>query len=99
VSVQVEPSVTVSANVGPDRPDPRQALHGPPALKKNCTTIGGPLAGVTVAIRFVGSTLLITPVIVFSSPSAQTAAAAIKNRPTRANVVAVLFVLIVVAPL
>ena len=100
VSVQVEPSVTVSANVGPDRPDPRQALHGPPALKKNCTVIGGPLAGVTVAIRLAGSTLLITPVIVFSSPSAQAAAAAaIKNRPTRASVVAVLFVFIVVAPL
>ena len=98
MSVQVEPSVIVSANVGPDRPDPRQALHGPPALKKNCTVIGGPLAGVTVAIRVVGFTLLITPVIVFSSPSAQ-AAAAIKNRPTTASVVTVLFVFIVVAPL
>src|SRR5262245_13113824 len=35
VSVQVEPSVTVSAKVGPERPDPRHALHGPPALNAN----------------------------------------------------------------
>ena len=95
VSVHVEPSVTVSANVGPDRPDPRQLLHGPPALKANCTTIGGPLAGVTVAIRVAGLIPLITPVIVFSSPAAQ-ATAAIKNRHTTASVVTVLFVFIVV---
>jgi len=95
VSVHVEPSVTVSANVGPDLPDPRHVLHGPPALKANCTTIGGPLAGVKVAIRVVGLTPLITPVIVFSSPAAQ-ATAAIKNRPATPSVATVLFVFIVV---
>src|ERR1700730_1198606 len=95
VSVHVEPSVTVSANVGPDRPDPRQVLQGPPALKANCTTIGEPLAGVTVAIRVVGLTPLITPVIVFSSPAAP-ATAAIKNRPTTAATI--LFVLIIGTP-
>ena len=97
MSVHVEPSVTVSANVGPDRPDPRQELHGPPALKANCTTIAGPLAGVTVAIHVVGLTPLITPVIVFSSLAAQTTAA-IKNRPTAAPVATVLFVFIIVPP-
>ena len=97
MSVHVEPSVTVSANVGPDRPDPRQVLHGPPALKANCTKIGGPLAGVTVAIRVVGLTLLITPVIVFSSFAAQ-ATAAINSRPTAAPVATVLFVFIIVFP-
>ena len=95
MSVHVEPSVTVSANVGPDLPDPRHVLHGPPALKANCTTIGGPLAGVKVAIRVVGLTPLITPVIVFSSPAAQ-ATAAIKNRPATPSVATVLFVFIVV---
>jgi hypothetical protein len=93
VSVHVDPSVTVSANVGPDRPDPRQVLHGPPALKANCTKIAGPLAGVTVAIRVAGLSLLITPVIVFSSPAAR-APAAIKNRPTTTNAATVLFVFI-----
>src|SRR5437870_13917543 len=80
----------VSANVGPDRPDPRQAAHGPPALKANCTTIGGPLAGVTVAIRVAGFTALIIPVLVFSSPAAQPTAA-ITNRATAASAVKVLF--------
>jgi hypothetical protein len=98
VSVHIEPSVTVSANVGPDRPDPRQVLQGPPALKANCTTIGGPLGGVTVAIRVVGLTPLITPVIIFSSPAARETAA-IKNRPTTASAATVLFVFIVVPPL
>src|SRR5262245_3424440 len=86
----------VSAKVGPDRPDPMQVLHGPPALNANCTTIGAPLAGVTVAIRITGSTLLMTPVIVVSPPSAQ-AIAAINNRPVVMATTA-LFAFIVVPP-
>jgi hypothetical protein len=63
-------------------------------LKANCTTIGGPLAGVTVAIRVVGLTPLITPVMVLSSAAAQ-ATAAIKNRPTAIPAARVLFVFII----
>jgi len=66
-------------------------------LKANCTTIGGPLAGVSVAIRVVGLTPLITPVIVFSSPAARTTAT-VKNRPTAAPAATLLFVLIIVPP-
>ena len=95
MSVHVEPSVTVSANVGPDRPDPRQVLHGPPTLKANCTTIGGPLAGVKVAIRVVELTPLITPVIDFSSTAAH-ATAEITNRRTAATAATVFLVLIIV---
>jgi len=68
-------------------------LHGPPTLKANCTTIGGPLAGVRVAIRVVGLTPLITPVTVFSSPSAH-ATAVIKHNPTATAAARVLFVFI-----
>jgi hypothetical protein len=66
-------------------------------LKANCTTIGGPLFGVTVAIRVAGLTLLITPVIVFSSPAAR-ATAAIKSRPAITPVATALFVLITLLP-
>jgi hypothetical protein len=93
VSVQVEPTVTVSAKMGPRRPDPRQLSHGPPASNANCTNIAGPLAGVTVAIRVAGSTLVITPVIVFSSPAAR-AITAIRSSATITVAVTVLFVLI-----
>jgi hypothetical protein len=66
-------------------------------LNANCTTIGGRLAGVTVAIRVVGLTLLITPVIVFSSPAAE-ATVAIRNKPIATHAATVLFVLITLLP-
>jgi len=97
VSVHVEPSVTVSANVGPGRPDPMQVLHGPPALNANCTTIGAPLAGVTVAMRVAGLTQLITPVIVISTPPAQ-ATAPINNRPIVVRAATALFTFIILIP-